>query len=214
MGTKERKMREREEKGNRIVDAAEQIFLKKGLEGTTMDEIAEAAELSKGSLYLYFKSKEELFLAVNLRGLTLLSENLSKVVKTDLSAAENALELGRAYIRFSKEHPGYFKIIMTCQSAGLERTEYFRKSILFEPGSPLLVFLEVIEAGRRDGTIRKDIPAVELAVVLWSQMTGVLQFVHYRPGIFEIFNVDEDRIFQNLFYVLQDGIIRNKTLNI
>ncbi len=213
MGTQERKERERDERRNTIVDAAEAIILIKGFEGTTMEEIAEAAELSKGTLYLYFRSKEELFLEVNLRGLRLLSENLSAVVRDEATAAENALELGKAYIHFSREHAGYFKIIMTCQSAGQERTDHLRKSLLFEPGSPLLVFLNVIEKGRLDGTIRHDIPAVELALVLWSQMTGVLQFVHHRPGIFEMFQLDENSVLQNLFYVLQDGIIRNKTLS-
>jgi TetR/AcrR family transcriptional regulator len=212
MGTTERKMREKERRRGQIVDSAEKIFLEKGLEGTTMEEIADAAELSKGTLYLYFKSKEELYFTVNMRGLRLLSGILASVIDNQLTAAENILELGRAYIKFSKDYPEYFRTIMTCQSAGLEQTDYFRKNLLFEPGSPLLVFLDVIEKGRIDGTIRSDIPTVELAVTLWSQLTGVLQFVHYRPKIFEVFNLDESRIIQNLFFVLQDGIIRNTTL--
>jgi TetR/AcrR family transcriptional regulator len=214
MGTTERKEREKEKRRNQIVDSAEKIFLEKGLEGTTMEEIAESAELSKGTLYLYFKSKEELYFAVNMRGLRLLTGILESVLDKGLTGAENILELGRAYIRFSKNYPEYFRTIMTCQSAGIEQTDYFHKTLLFEPGSPLLVFLDVIEKGNIDGTIRSDIPTLELAVTLWSQLTGVLQFVHYRPKIFEVFSLDENKIIQNLFYVLQDGIIRNTKLTI
>jgi TetR/AcrR family transcriptional regulator len=214
MGTIERKEREKEERKRIIIQAAEKIFLKKGLEGATMEEIADLAELSKGTLYLYFRNKEELFFSVNMRGLQLLAEILEKEIDESVSAADNALALGKAYIKFSKDYPDYFRTIMTCQSTGLEQTDLFQKTLFFEEGSPLLVFLNVIEKGHLDGTIRSDIPAIELAVVLWSQLTGVLQYIHYRPKVFEMFSIDENKIIQNLFYILQDGIIRNVNLPI
>ncbi|MDL1893205.1 helix-turn-helix transcriptional regulator, partial [Sphingobacteriales bacterium CHB3] len=52
MGIIERKEREKEQRREEIVTAAEKIFFEKGLAIATMDEIAEAAELSKGTLYL------------------------------------------------------------------------------------------------------------------------------------------------------------------
>ena len=64
MGTKERKEREKEVRKKTILEAAKTVFFQKGFQGTTMDQIAEVAELSKGSLYLYFPSKEEFGLAV------------------------------------------------------------------------------------------------------------------------------------------------------
>lgn len=60
MGTHERKEREREHRREDILDAAQHVFFEKGLPTATMDEIAEIAELSKGTLYLYYKSKEDL----------------------------------------------------------------------------------------------------------------------------------------------------------
>ncbi|NJK86044.1 MAG: helix-turn-helix transcriptional regulator [Bacteroidales bacterium] len=72
MGISERKEREKEQRRSDIVDAAEKIFFKKGFEYATMDEIAEQAELSKGTLYLYFKSKEELLYAIHLRAMKII----------------------------------------------------------------------------------------------------------------------------------------------
>ena len=60
MGIAERKEREKEHRRNTILDAAEEVFFSKGINLATMDEVAERAELSKGTLYLYFKNKEEL----------------------------------------------------------------------------------------------------------------------------------------------------------
>lgn len=67
MGIQERKEREKESRKEEIINAAQKIFFEKGLPAATMDEIAEAAELSKGTLYLYYKSKEDLYLAVTMR---------------------------------------------------------------------------------------------------------------------------------------------------
>ncbi|MBE9530214.1 MAG: TetR/AcrR family transcriptional regulator, partial [Proteobacteria bacterium] len=52
------------EKKNQIIEAAAQIFAKNGFSGTIMAEIAHCAGIGKGTIYEYFKSKEELFFAV------------------------------------------------------------------------------------------------------------------------------------------------------
>jgi AcrR family transcriptional regulator len=64
MGIKERKTKERAARKQDILSAAEKIFIQKGYQRTTLEEIALLCELSKGTLYLYFKNKEQLFLAV------------------------------------------------------------------------------------------------------------------------------------------------------
>ncbi|MCK5408322.1 MAG: helix-turn-helix transcriptional regulator, partial [Candidatus Krumholzibacteria bacterium] len=60
MGIAERREREKEQRRIDIIDAAERVFFSKGWQAATMDDVAEAVELSKATLYLYFKNKEEL----------------------------------------------------------------------------------------------------------------------------------------------------------
>ena len=88
MGTAERREREKEQRRNDIIDAAERVFFNKGLENATMDDVAEHAELSKGTLYLYFKSKEELYLAIHLRGNLILKEMFEAAVKKPKTGIE------------------------------------------------------------------------------------------------------------------------------
>ena len=64
MGVQERKEREKQARQDAILEAAREIFFAKGLDQATIDDIAEKAELSKGTIYLYFKSKEELYISV------------------------------------------------------------------------------------------------------------------------------------------------------
>jgi AcrR family transcriptional regulator len=67
MGIQERKEREKERRKQQIIVAAKRVFTDKGFSGATMDDIAKAAELSPGTLYLYFKNKDELFASLSLR---------------------------------------------------------------------------------------------------------------------------------------------------
>jgi len=76
-----RKERERLVRRTEILHAARVIFAEKGLHETTLDEIAEKAELAKGTLYGYFESKEDLFFSV----LEETIHNLEKVIKEKIS---------------------------------------------------------------------------------------------------------------------------------
>ena len=63
-----------------ILDAARKVFARRGFGGATVDEIAEAAGVAKGTLYLYFPSKREIYLKVLKRGLALLIEETARNV--------------------------------------------------------------------------------------------------------------------------------------
>jgi len=67
MGIQERKERERERRRQQIIVAAKRIFKEKGFGRATMEDIAKEAELSPGTLYLYFKNKEDLYASLSLR---------------------------------------------------------------------------------------------------------------------------------------------------
>ncbi len=67
MGIKERKKREKERRRQQIVVAAKKVFSDKGFNRATMDDIANEAEVSPGTLYLYFKNKEDIYASLSVR---------------------------------------------------------------------------------------------------------------------------------------------------
>lgn len=79
MGIRERKERERERRRQQIIVAAKRIFSDKGFNKATMEDIAREAELSPGTLYLYFKNKDELYASLSLRILQYLIIRLEHV---------------------------------------------------------------------------------------------------------------------------------------
>ncbi len=79
MGIQERKERERERRRQQIIVAAKRVFSDKGFNKATMEDIAKEAELSPGTLYLYFKNKDELYASLSLRILQYLIIRLEHV---------------------------------------------------------------------------------------------------------------------------------------
>ena len=81
MGIQERKEREKERRRQQIIVAAKRVFSEKGFNKATMEDIAKEAELSPGTLYLYFKNKEELYASLSLRILQYLHIRVTHVNK-------------------------------------------------------------------------------------------------------------------------------------
>ncbi|MCB2167813.1 MAG: TetR/AcrR family transcriptional regulator [Deltaproteobacteria bacterium] len=79
MGIHERKLREREQRRRQILKAARKVFSSNGFTKTTMEDIAREAELSPGTLYLYFKNKDELYASLSVEVLEHLHERLKRV---------------------------------------------------------------------------------------------------------------------------------------
>ncbi len=73
MSTAERKERERNRRRNEIIDASEKLLFSMGFDSVTMDDIARETELARGTLYLYFKNRDDILVAIAIRGVRLMN---------------------------------------------------------------------------------------------------------------------------------------------
>lgn len=180
MAVKERKERDRAARRGAILEAAKAVFAEKGLSGSTIDEIAERAELGKGTIYLYFKAKEEMLMALMEEGLAMLAERMSRAVDPALPADENLRRISDAYYRFSREEPRYFKLVaFFCQTdikakAGLEPQEIH--------GSDCLKGLAaVVQRGIDEGVFAASVDAWKAAAIGWASSNGILLLFEEAP---------------------------------
>lgn len=210
MGILERKEREKEQRRQDIIVAAEQAFFSKGFDQTTMDDVAVQAELSKGTLYLYFKSKVELHWEITKKGMILLSDMILKTISSDASGLENLREMGEVFHRFSSDEPMYFNSLMFFEGKDIEQLN-------MEPGtleswfqeSPIKILYKVVESGMKDGSIRSDLPVPALANTLWAQTLGVLQVIRNKKEIFEMLDISAQAVMQCHYELLLNGV-KNK----
>jgi AcrR family transcriptional regulator len=113
MGIAERKEREKQQRKQEIIQAAEKVFYSMGVDQATMDDIAAKAELSKGTLYLYFRSKEDLFFEVARKAIGMLNTHTSKAVESSANAIEKLGAMGKATIEFMQSHPKHMQAIIS-----------------------------------------------------------------------------------------------------
>jgi AcrR family transcriptional regulator len=111
LGTRERKEREKRRRRRDILDAARELFWEHGYVGTTMPQIAQAAELAPGTLYLYFPSKQALYSELLVEGYDLLLERMQAARKAGGPPRRQAAALIDAFLQFAHDCPEYFDII-------------------------------------------------------------------------------------------------------
>lgn len=179
MGINERREREKKYRRNMIIDAAEKVFFKKGFDAATMDDVAETSELSKGTLYLYFKNKDDLWHAIQLRGMTILHENFRKALNTVGDGMCKVRAIGETYYNYAQEYPNYFHAMMTSDYAKIDMADTKSYGYQCHTCSEKVMdtVASALQEGIDDASIRPNVHPMKTAYLLWGQMTGVIQIV-------------------------------------
>src|SRR6516165_6282334 len=102
-----RKDRERAAREELILDHAQRILLREGFQNLNLDHLAEAVEYSKGTLYLHFKTKEDIALAVATRALKERADFFERTLKFQGRSRERLVAVGFACCHFANVYPDY-----------------------------------------------------------------------------------------------------------
>ena len=178
---RKRKMRERNLRIESILEAAKKTFISKGYAKATMDEIALEAEISKPTIYQYFKSKDDLFFSLMLPVVEKIGTQL-KSIKENL--AERKYSSGDHLIHDMFEGlwnsyamaPDVFRIIQLFQQAGLvqELNPEVRTSLNEKGGYNFKLARQIIEMGIAQNLIKETNP-YEYVDVFWGLFVGIIQ---------------------------------------
>lgn len=184
MGIKERKEREKEARREEIINAAEKIFFEKGLAVATMDEIAESAELSKGTLYLYYKSKEDLYLTVAMKGSDILYQMFLKVMASGEPPIKMIASLGEAYYDYFKNHRDYFRMYYFFENPQVQSQVSPEMMDICQQCDRKIwdLVMGVLQRGIDAGVLRKDVDPLEAGVMLWSNSNGIMRIMDRQEG--------------------------------
>lgn len=93
-----------------IIEAARELFVREGVEKTSLRAIAKKIEYSPATIYLYFKDKDEILYAVHEKAFRMFLEDFKKVSVIE-NPMERLRELGRQYVRFAMKHPEYYDLM-------------------------------------------------------------------------------------------------------
>jgi TetR/AcrR family transcriptional regulator len=179
MGIQERKEREKEARREEIIAAAEKIFFQKGLNASTMDDVAEAAELSKGTLYLYYRSKEDLYLAVTLRGLEIMYSLFEKATATDANPIQRLLDLEEAYYKFFLDHRQHYRMMYFFENPEfhIAISESMQEQCGIIDQKVWNLVSSVIRDARDAGLLHAGIDPLEAGIMFWSNANGFFRLI-------------------------------------
>ncbi len=176
MGIVQRKERDKEEMRRRILDAALHLFREKGFDGVSIRNIAEAIEYSPGTIYLYFKDKNEIFYALQYEAATIKRNHLFSAALIE-NPWERVQAIGRLYIDFGLKHQDLYDLLFIMR-APMESLENQQCWILGQATHAF--FVESVQECINQRYF-KSTDAVTIAFTLWCHVHGLVSmFVRDR----------------------------------
>lgn len=188
MGSLERRSRERADTRQRILEAAREMFVKRGYEATTMRAIADRIEYTPTAIYHHFRGKEALLAELCAADFRALGAAFQKIGRIE-DPIERLRKSGHAYVQFGLDHPMQYQLMFMTR-----RPKEVDDSIRSEnPSEGAYAFLrqtcaDAIASGRLRPEYRD---ADDLALIAWSSLHGSLslrivmsdeKWVHWRDA--------------------------------
>ena len=211
--TKSRKEREREQRRKEIIEVAERLFLSHGFENTKMDQIANEAEFSKGTLYNYFVSKDDLYLTIGVKAYTILIKYTDTFIKQEKPGLKQLMAIGYAYYEFTKKYPKFAFIFhdIGTKFGGLDlkpnkALSQSERDFLMISNLYRGIFIQVISDAIEKKAIRADINPIMIGVTLSSLTSGLIGELLHREEFLKGLNLNRDEIIDFVFETIAKGL--------
>ena len=197
MAAKTRRERQKTMNRREILEAAKRVFAQKGFAATTIDEIAQEAEFSKGAMYGYFEGKEDLFFSLIQEKMDDIEERLREVVESSDDPETKIKDLIETHLTFFEEDRDFFQIIASEQPRlGAETESRLRENMKERCVRSLDLIEQVMLVGVSAGVLKEIEPrflATGLVGIIhaftanWILIGGKEPLTDMKPVILELF---------------------------
>ncbi|HRO08343.1 MAG TPA: TetR/AcrR family transcriptional regulator [Saprospiraceae bacterium] len=176
-----------------IIDASEAVFGEVGFKNAKMEDIARKAGITKVTLYSYFQSKENLYLALTYRAMQQLTDRYYEIMdrNKDKSGLEAVLAILEGFMTFCEQNflysevmLDYFSLVRSTSDGSNEAklTEAVKESIYYVKiqdiqNLPFKLTVKEIERGKRDGSIIIPIDSMLITLYGWSIVVGYVKVI-------------------------------------
>jgi len=162
---------------HQVFAASMHLFLEKGFQETSMQEIAAASEMGKSTLYDYFKTKDEILLSVVEDGMYDLTERAKQIVRRDLPAAEKIHQVMHAHLEYLLENKDFLnRMLYEVQRLGPES----QRRIQIQRHAYQDLLCRLVEEATREGSFRPVNPLLAARTILAILSPAV--FTHRPTG--------------------------------
>jgi len=208
-----RKERETELRMNIILESAERLFIANGYENTTMEQIANESEFSKGTLYNYFQSKDELYLAIGTKAYEIIIDYTKNFTEKEIPGVKQMMAIGYAYYNFTKDYTDFAHIFhdIAIKIPDVDKKpkndltpiekEYLKKGNAYGE-----IFIKVITNAIKNNAIRSDKNPLMIGIVLSSMISGLMKELSQHREELEKRDLNLDEIIDFVFEMIGEGL--------
>ena len=166
----------KENRRNTILKAARRLFFDRGFKAVTVDNIAAKAEVSKGSIYLCFESKEEIYAQILISDNIALYERIKNFSATEASATQLLLEFARIYVDYFLNDNELFRILMTfmMQTSQMNLVEKQNDELIRSTNQNIIIISEIIQKGVDSGESSPISNIRQMQNAIWGMLNGVI----------------------------------------
>jgi TetR/AcrR family transcriptional regulator len=177
-----RRARRRAQTGAAILNAAERLFLTRGFEATTIEQLAEQADVAVGSIYGHFGGKEGVYAALIDRALELDARYCDEGWANGTDPVGRLIGIGEGYLRFARDHPGHFRLFRFPPAGGPTGgpASAATARVAVRVRSEVARMAGAVAEAIAEGTVRVVDPE-RAAVFLWAAWDGLIA-AHVLPG--------------------------------
>ena len=151
-----------------IMESASRLFFESGYQESSMDDIAREIGVTKGTLYLYFKNKEELLYEVCRRNTNLLEDNLDKMVTEDI------LESAKSFFKAELELPEHLRFHWIFALGEINKNQRVRKILLESYENYVKIISSRLEVLKERGLISGDADTRKLSLTMIALHNGIM----------------------------------------
>ncbi|PKN53066.1 MAG: hypothetical protein CVU55_03760 [Deltaproteobacteria bacterium HGW-Deltaproteobacteria-13] len=176
VGLLERRGKEKDSRKKLILKSARTLFFKKSFNRVTVDEIAKYSELGKGSIYLYFNSKEEIYAQILLNDIDTFKQQVSVLFDKETTASDLLTEFSCIYVDFFLNDSELFRILMTymLQPAKMNLNENLNSQILTANAGSIDAIGRILELGVASKEFPADIDIKQNQNAIWGLLNGII----------------------------------------
>ncbi len=169
-----------ETRKSQIIAAADLVLLEVGIDRFTVDQVVEKAKIAKGTVYNYYKHKDEMLAELGVKALDLLHKHFKMMTDKFDHSIDKVKAICMAAYEYNRQYPEYFELI-----SHMERPEFNININAYLKLSYEIQHLTggVIREGQEKGEIKPDLDSTMANYILWACCVGVVQFVDTKKKL-------------------------------
>lgn len=191
-----------------IIRAAKELFEVKGIDNTTMDDIAKHADYSKSTIYVYFKSKEDIYNSIVKDYLNDLISELEICISQAKDFEESYYELCDCLVRFEEKYPRYYSSLMGEENITNSRKKNNVDDLTLRTELEQIIGI-LLEKGMSGHELRTDLEIQPTVLYVWSAISGIIQVAERQRGELDArLNMNKEEYLRFSFRTFYESLVR------